>query len=274
MIITVDTGGTKTLVATFSDAGDKLEQEKFPSPSSSDDYTAQVAETITRLSGGTEPSIISIALPDITKGKTSSYLVESFSHLPWKNFNVVESLQPHFPNSKIIAANDANLGGLGEARMLENPPSRVLYVTISTGIGTGVIIDGKLDNDFTRTEGGHLMLEYNGSLQDWDAFGSGKAVYEQYGMYGSDISDPEIWKQITTRISRGFLVLLPVIRPDLVIIGGSMGTHFDKYHQYLVQELADNLPQTLKDLPSFVQAQTPEEAVIYGCYYYALDHLA
>jgi len=273
MIIAVDTGGTKTLVAGFSEAGDKLNQEKFPTPPSSEDYIKQVAETITRLSTDSEPRIISIALPDITKGSTSSYLVESFSHIPWKNFNVVESLQVYFPNSKIVAANDANLGGLGEARMLEKVPNRVLYVTISTGIGTGIIIDGNLDNDFTRAEGGHLMLEHNGTLQDWDSFGSGKAVYEQYGMYGSDISDPEIWKQITKSISRGFLVLLPVIRPDLVIIGGSMGTHFNKYHQYLLQELVDNMPATLKKLPEFVQAQNPEEAVIYGCYQYALDHL-
>lgn len=270
MIIAVDTGGTKTLVVRFSEAGAIEEKIKFPTPDSSEEYITLLAGAVSKLAGSHSPSVISVALPDVTKGKIASNIVEVFSHLPWKDFDVVFELSSHFPTSRIIVANDANLGGLGEARSLAKAPPRVLYVTISTGIGTGVVINGSLDSDYTRAEGGHLMLEYNGTLGDWDAFGSGKAVYETYGKYASDITSKHAWRDITDRISRGFFALIPIIRPDTIIIGGSMGTHFNKYGDSLIALLKEKLPPTIA-VPEIIQAKHPEAAVIYGCYYYAID---
>lgn len=273
MIVAVDTGGTKTLVVSFTESGAVANRVKFPTPSTSDAYISQLVDIINQLSDKTPLTAISVALPDITKGKNPSYLVDHFSHLPWKNFDVVYELSVHFPKVRIFAANDANLGALGEVRSMDNPPDRVLYVTISTGIGTGVIINGSLDNDYARAEGGHLMLEFDGVLRDWDSFGSGKAIYDTYGRYARDIESKRIWRQISRRISLGFFALIPVVRPDLIIIGGSIGSHFTKYKDDLLGRIAEKLPPNF-DMPQFVQAKHPEEAVIYGCYYYAIDNLS
>lgn len=266
MIVAVDTGGTKTLFASFGSRGNVLHITKVPTPQDSAEYIALLVETIRSLTPVKAPSIISIALPDIQ----IESMVEQFSNLPWKHFDVRKELTPHFPNTTILVGNDAKLGGLGEVRNMQPTPRRALYVTISTGIGTGVISDGKIDPDFIQAEGGHMMLEYDGITKEWEKFASGRAIKDVYGKNGSEIHSRHIWNEIADRISRGFLALLPIIQPDVVIIGGSMGTHFYHFNEKLDQLLEKKLPPTIKR-PVLMQAKHPEEAVMYGCYYYALD---
>ncbi len=67
--------------------------------------------------------------------------------------------------------------------------------------------------------------------------------------------------------------MLPVVMPDVVIIGGSIGTYFDRYAPYLKKYLEEQLPEEVP-LPVIRQAKYPEEAVVYGCYYYGIQRLA
>ena len=52
-------------------------------------------------------------------------------------------------NAPVLLENDANLAGLGETRQLKKIPAQSLYVTISTGIGSGIITDGHIDASST-----------------------------------------------------------------------------------------------------------------------------
>jgi len=56
-----------------------------------------------------------------------------------------------------------------------------------------------------------------------------------------------------------------VLTPDLVVIGGSVGTHFDKYGDYL-QEYLEKYDNPMIELPKLKAAERPERAVVYGCY--------
>ncbi len=266
MIIAVDTGGTKTLVGRFSARGTLEDSIKFATPVSSEDYLQTLVTTITTLSQNKVPTCISIALPDATDGG----MIAKFSNLPWKNLDIRFELAPHFPKSMIIVGNDAKIGGLGEVRGMNIIPKRALYVTVSTGIGVGLIIDGKISHDLMSAEAGHMLLEHDGVMKEWETFASGRAVYQIYGKYGSEITSKRTWHQIADRISRGMFCMLPIIRPDVVIIGGSMGTHFPKYGAMLDGIIREHLSPLIAD-PSIIQAAHPEEAVIYGCYYNAID---
>lgn len=266
MIIAVDTGGTKTLVARFSSRGLLETSKRFPTPQDTDTYIRELVEIIRLLAEDEHPTVVSIAMPNITD---SSY-VPVFSNLPWRDFDVIASLKPFFPASQLIIGNDAKIGGLGEARSLASVPARVLYVTISTGIGTGMVIDGSLSKELAYLEAGHAMLEYDGTLRDWETFASGKAIYMTYKQYAKDITSEQTWRDIVDRISRGFFSMIPALQPDLIIIGGSMGTHFAKFGPQLTALLDEKLPATIKR-PEIIQAMHPEEAVIYGCYYHAID---
>ena len=73
-------------------------------------------------------------------------------------------------------------------------------------------------------------------------------------------------------MSRGFLVVIPTIQPNVIIIGGSVGSYFDRYGKKLEGILKEHLPDHIP-CPKIVQAQHPEQAVVYGCYYYGKDYL-
>ena len=172
----------------------------------------------------------------------------------------------------VLVANDAHLGGLGEVRPRPEIARRSLYLTVSTGINGGLVIDGKLSSDLMSSELGHIQLDYDGQVQRWEDFASGRAILEKYGLQASEINDHDTWQEIARRISRGLLVLLPVLRPDVVIIGGGVGTHYAKFADLLSQEINACLPKHYQ--AEIIQATHPEEAVIYGCYYYAIDALS
>ncbi len=268
MLITVDTGGTKTLIASFSEDGVIGEQIRFPTPPDQIDYVKLLRETLVEKYGGETVEAVVIAMPGIIKDGVAVWC----NNLKWSNFDVVTAMKGVLGNAPILVENDANLAGLSETRSLSPIPVSSLYVTVSTGIGTGVTTNGKIDPGLRHSEGGRSLVEYDGVVREWESFGSGKAIYTTYGKFARDIHSKRDWNHIADRISRGFLAIIPVIQPDIIIIGGSIGTYFERYGNQLEAILKEKLPPHIP-CPSIIQAKHPEEAVIYGCYYYALDTL-
>lgn len=269
MLIAVDTGGTKTLVARYSRDGAVQDTVKFPTSKDFSAYFSQLCQTITQLTGGEAPAAIAIAVPGpVQDGHTLTYA----QNIGWeRNINFKTLLEKQFA-CPVVVENDANLAGIAEIRALSHTPTVGLYITVSTGIGTGLIIDGQLQPIWSQSEGGNILLEHDGVMKTWEQFASGSAIYARYGKYGKDITSQRIWRQIATDISRGIVALCPVLRPEIIVIGGSMGTHFKKYERYLIGILKEQLQKQY--IPTIKQAQHPEEAVIYGCYYYAIDSLS
>lgn len=268
MLVTVDTGGTKTLVASFAEDGVLHDPLKFPTPRDQAEYVSLLRKTLVERYGDQDVEAVVIALPGIIRDGVAVWC----NNLGWKNFDVGAALKGVLGAAPILVENDANLGGLAEARMLENTPISSLYVTISTGIGSGLIVHGHIDPGMRNSEAGHSQIYYDGQLRGWETFASGGAIYRAYDQYARDITDPAIWQDVAERISLGFLAIIPAIQPDIIIIGGSMGTHFAGYSQQLQALLAEKLPDHIS-APTLIAARYPEEAVIYGCYYYALDTL-
>lgn len=266
MIIAVDTGGTKTLISSFDKNGKMGERFKFPTPKDPFRYVVELREKLEEMFGGQKVESIIVAIPGIIKDGVAVWC----NNLGWKNFNVKKELTGVLGNSPVFIENDANLAGLAETRILKKIPDQALYVTISTGIGTGIITHGKLNYALKNSEGGRALVEFDGRVQEWENFASGKAIVRVYKKYARDITSPRIWKQIAERISRGFLVVIPILQPDIIIIGGSIGTYFERYGKYLESILKTKLPPHI-NCPLIKQAKNPELAVVYGCYYYALD---
>jgi predicted NBD/HSP70 family sugar kinase len=171
------------------------------------------------------------------------------------------------PGVKLLIHNDAKLAGLSESILLHKKYRKVLYVTLSTGIGGGVIMDDIIPEDFAVFEPGGMMFEYEGQEQRWESFASGKALKNRYGQLASQIDDPAIWREYVKTLVIGFEDLLATVQPDVVVVGGGVGAHFEKFKPYLEEELG-KINNPLVPTPPFLKAQRPEEAVIYGCYDY------
>lgn len=278
MLIAVDTGGTKTLVATFNSDGTLGEQYRFETPSNPGHYIDTLSDFLMEHYSTIEVDAIIMGIPGTISGDVALWC----DNLRWRNFNVVASLREALAEKQasdtlrqapIAIENDANLAGLAETRTLKTIPALSLYVTVSTGVGTGIITHGKLDAGLARSEGGRMQLEWKGRHQEWQDFASGKAIKQAYGKYARDITSVRTWNQIADRISRGLLAMIPVLQPDVIIIGGSIGTYFERYELRLERILHEKLPDHIPT-PVIIAAKHPEQAVIYGCYYYALDRFA
>ena len=212
-----------------------------------------------------EVASIAIALPgtvDYEKG-----LLQYAHNLDWKDKDVRGDLEKRFDHPvNVRIENDANVGALGQAHSGAGKGYRsVLYVTLSTGIGTGVIIDGNVAPALRLSEGGKMRFEWDGTLQKWEDFASGKAFVKRFGTRGDETSDPAVWKQYAESIAQGFYNLTMVVMPDVIVIGGSMGTHFYRYGDMLKAEI-DRIAPECEDFArmNIVGATDSDNAVING----------
>lgn len=268
MIIGVDTGGTKTLVSVFSKSGQVMAQQKFATPKDIHIYVEQVMASIFSLvENRSEILGIAIAAPGIIKDQK----IIICKNLGWRNIDILALLQTNFPDIPMWLENDANLGGLGAANLLATPPARCLYITISTGIGGGFIVNQNISKDMSICEVGDMILDYNSYLVSWEDLASGSAIIKDFGVYASELTEQSAIDEVADRISRGLMVLIPVFSPDIVALGGGVGAHYQMFSDRVSQALKGILPAEYSC--PIITAPYPEEIVVYGCYFYAKNQL-
>lgn len=271
MILTVDVGGTKVLVATFSEDGKVEKSKKFKTPIMYPEFIDELKKTINELIGSEQPSACSIALPGTLDREAGVALY--FGNLPWENVAISNDLSDIL-NCPIYLENDAKMAALAEANSLKEQYSRILYVTVSTGIGLGLVVDGVIDQSVQDAGGKAVMLEHAGQIRAWEEFASGKAIVAQTGKMASEITDEKDWYLVARNIAIGLIDLIVVLTPECIVIGGGVGAHLDKFQEKLWNELEIYQNKMIK-MPQIIKAQHPEEAVNYGGYLLArqnLDH--
>jgi predicted NBD/HSP70 family sugar kinase len=257
----IDIGGTKTLLATFDEKGKLINSIKFKTPDSYQKFNIQLENSYKSLNSPIL-KFVSTACPamlDRNKG-----VAIAFGNLNWVNVPVRDDQEKLF-RCPVVIENDAKLAGLYEASQLGKKYRKVLYLTVSTGIGGSLIINGKIDSDFQNIEPGQMLLEYEGELQRWEHFASGKAISLRYHQLASEITDKSIWYEIARNIAIGLIDLIALYTPNIIIIGGGVGAHLEKFIEPLEAELKI-YQNPLIVIPPIIKAKNAEEAVIYGCY--------
>lgn len=271
MLVTIDTGGTKTLISSFGRDGKMGESIKFPTPGEPAEYAKALKQVVRERYSNKQVDAIVLAMPGVIDNGILRW-APNIGH-GWDHVPIHHLLKDLLPGVPLLIENDVKLAGLGEARAMHTIPTSVMYISISTGIGIGVIENGRIDKAMRKSEAGHMFIEYDGRVQRYESFASGKAIVRVYKKFAREITNPRTWRQISDRISRGLLVLIPVIQPDVIVFGGSVGTYYPRYGEFLKDILVHHLPDHIP-CPKLVQAKHPEEAVVYGCYYYGVDYLA
>jgi predicted NBD/HSP70 family sugar kinase len=262
--LAVDIGATKTLFAVFGADGQMVCEKKIKTNPDYEQFKRDLAAALKELDKFKFRAVC-CAVPgrlDLERG-----VAVAFGNEDWRDIPVKDDFSALLPDAMVMVHNDAKLAGLSEAHMLGDKYNKVLYLTISTGIGGGVITGGQIDPDFANFEPGQMVFEFEGQTRQWEDISSGRVLKERYGKLASEIQDEETWRAYVETLVPGFENLLATIQPDAVIIGGGVGTHFDKFKPYLEAELS-KINNPLVPVPPLLKAQRPEEAVIYGCYDY------
>lgn len=262
MYLAIDIGGTKTFVALLDEKGAIQQRLRFPTSKDYSLFIRKLADTVAYLSTNTFLAV-GVGAPGRIDRKRGVGV--GMGNLPWDNVPLYADTSKIVRSKKIVIENDAKLAGLSEAILVKDRFDKVLYVTIGTGIGTALIYKQEIVALMRDAEGGKILLEHDGKLQEWEDFASGKAIKKIFGKPASEITDSKTWREIARNISIGLLNQIAIFQPEVVIIGGGVGTYFEKFKDPLEKALK-RFEIPLIPIPPIIAANRAEDAVIYGCY--------
>jgi glucokinase len=182
-VIGIDLGGTK-ISGAFSDInGNVLSKHTIPTNASEGDMAVlnrilSVIDEVIKLSGKSidEVKAIGIGSPGPLDSKEGR-IIET-PNLPFEDFNLVKPVTSKY-NVPVFLENDANAATIGEhifgaGKGTEN----MVYITVSTGIGGGAIINGKIYRGSTANalEIGHTTLLIDGPRCNCGNYGCAEAL--------------------------------------------------------------------------------------------------
>lgn len=263
MILSIDVGGTKTLLGVFASSGELISQKSFPTDSNYQKFLSNLSYRASALVKSKSIESVGLAIPCTL---STQKRIIACGNLPWKNVNLASDVQDSL-NKQVFVANDADCAGLFEANLgAAKGYKRVLYVTISTGIGTSLLVNGSLSKGIIGSEGGQMVFqgEHN-TFRRFEDLISGPAIIERFGAPAFEISDKNIWKTIAKELAAGIYNMVTLLRPDVVVLGGGVAVHFTSFEKHLKDALKQ-IDAKLFPLPEIVQAKKVEQAALYGAY--------
>jgi len=168
-VLGVDVGGTKVAVGLVDHDGKILAQGRRPmvANGTAEAGLEAVAGAIDSLASSVPGGIHSIGICAPGPLDPKSGVVLNPPNLPcWRNFSLAEKIRSMY-RVPVRVDNDANAAALAETRWGSARGYRyVFYATIGTGIGTGIVFDGRIyhGNTGSAGEGGHVSIDYRGPL--------------------------------------------------------------------------------------------------------------
>ena len=127
---------------------------------------------------------VGIATPGTANSKTG--IVEYANNLKFKNFPIADIFKKYLPVSRVIIENDANAAALGEALAGSAKGAKnMVMITLGTGVGGGIILDGKIFAGGLNCSGaelGHVVINVGGRQCTcgrrgcWEAYSSATAL--------------------------------------------------------------------------------------------------
>ncbi|MFP4015556.1 MAG: ROK family protein [Halanaerobiales bacterium] len=169
--IGVDLGGTKILTAISDDKGNIIEKVKISTEARKgqdyviDNIIRSIEEVIAK-AGVKKEKIKRIGLGTPGPLNIARGLIYESPNLNWKNVPIVELLEEK-TGIEIAIENDANAAALGEKWFgAGQDVDSMIYMTVSTGIGGGIIIDKKILHGVNDTAGeiGHFVIQTDGPI--------------------------------------------------------------------------------------------------------------
>lgn len=213
---------------------------------------------------------IGIGVPSVVDAQKG--IVYNVMNIPsWKEVHLKEILEKEF-NIPVFVNNDCNCFALGEYHFGEGAGSKDLVaVALGTGVGSGIIIDGKLYNG-GNTGAGEVgcipYLEY-----DYESYCSSSYFTRVHGITGKDAFEKAkanedvdsiiLWNQFGHHVGDLMKVILFAYDPRVIILGGSIANAYE----YFAPAMMDSLdsfpyPETVKNLK--IYTSKVEDVAILG----------
>ncbi len=173
-MIAVDLGGTRMRVAVFDEDCSIVHRSVVATPTANPGALPEAMRNAVEAMEGNVAGAVA-GVPGVVNYATDEPL--RFPNLPGWEGRVTARWLASETGIPVLMANDADLAALGEHRFgAGQGVSDMVYMTISTGIGAGVIIGGRLlHGGRSLAEAGHMIIDHDGGMTV-EYLGSGTAL--------------------------------------------------------------------------------------------------
>jgi len=261
MYIGIDIGGMSIKAGVVNHKGDIIAKCAVPTPLNDNEaFLSAMLESVKgaiKEAGITEKDVeaIGIGNPGIVE-REKGVLLEAnnvgFHDIPARDF-----LQKHIAPIPVLVENDANCAALGEYYKAENSKDFV-FITLGTGVGGGIIINGKLFTGFNGAAGelGHIVTHFDGRACScgrkgcWETYASVTGLIETTEEHRHEIKGISPDEKISGRtvfdlarkgdkdaervrdmwieeVAIGIVDMVNIFQPDSIIIGGAISKEGD-----------------------------------------------
>lgn len=271
--IGVDIGATNLRVGIGNRKGElfKKFKEKTVNTGDQKDLFQQIEKLIGKLDTGSFERIVVGAAGRI-KGKRVEITNLKYEEI---DFTLLEE---RF-DVGVEVYNDTSIAALGEKKFgAAKDYENFVYLTLSTGIGTGVYIDGELLQGKAGNAGevGHSVINYDSEFLTWEESVSGKNLPRFLKKrYGEELSCKEFFEEVgkgrmreafeeVTKINAiGMGNLVNAYNPSLVVLGG--GLILKRKGGKLFKKIKEKLPQfCFNEVPELKVTPLGDYIVLYG----------
>lgn len=200
----------------------------------------------------------------------------------WARYPLIAEME-RITGVRAITDNDANVGAFGEylygAGRGHDP---LLYLTLSTGIGGGIVIEGKIYRgaDSFAGEIGHINLLPEGpeclcgSHGCFERLCCGLWLERDYGRPAKELLlEPEFVRAYVVYLARGLKGALMLLNPARIVIGGGISKAGERLFAPLRQELDRQMTPWSRARRDVYPAELQDDSVLYGALALAGAHL-
>lgn len=300
----IDIGGTKVAIALANTEGETLAKRRLPTQNENGPFAVleSVAQTLTEVLRENEASLVAIGIGSPAPLDVQKGLILSPSNLlDWDRFPIVQILREKF-GVPVLLENDANAAALGEHSFgAGRGYNNVFYVTVSTGIGGGIVINGEIYHGVSTGAGeiGHTIVQPDGvrcncgSIGCLETISSGThivrrvnerllngepSIIPELKSEGTEMSAGvvveavrrgdqlaiEIWNETCRCLAIGIANAITLLAPEVVIVGGGVASAGDLLLGPLKRLVPEYVSMIPKDKINIVPAALGTESGLYG----------
>lgn len=309
IVLACDLGGTNLRMAAIDRAGNILYRTKRDTPKTerAEDILLAITQSAEECRRKTSESITAIAVAAPATVSAEKGVILKAPNVPaLDGFRIVAALEEEL-NVKAILENDANAAAVGEnwvgaSKGFENS----ICVTLGTGVGGGIVIDGKILHGIDGTAGeiGHVGVEpfgapcgcgSRGCLEQYSSATAivrqtqelssqypksalssvarltSKEVYEA-GKRGDELA-LEVFRRQGFYLGIALASLINVLNPEIIVIGGGASAGWDLFMPHLQEQLEYRTWREPRLRAKFEKAVLGDDAGIKGAAKLAFNRL-
>ncbi|MCR5594500.1 MAG: ROK family glucokinase [Lachnospiraceae bacterium] len=301
-VVGVDVGGTTVKIGIFTAEGEVVEKWEIPTrkEDSGSNILPDISDSIKKKIVSNDINAddvlgVGIGVPGPVD---DDGVVHKAVNLGWGKFNLVDAMKPLMPGVLVKGGNDANVAALGEMwKGGGQGHDNIVAVTLGTGVGGGIIINGRLLNGSTGAGGeiGHLHVEDNeteacgcgnyGCLEEYtsatgivrlarraldataapsclrDTELTAKAVFD--AVKDGDAIAIQVAEKFGDYLGKGLSLIAGVVNPEVFVIGGGVSKAGEILFDYIRPSYEANVFHGSKDA-ILALATLGNDAGIYG----------